>query len=173
MNEQVILGWKRLNRRITLSNAESLKVLRALIDAATEELRTIQNAMVETASVKTIAKSPAVIQRQAERKERAKMFLSLYDSFVINGRPIGDIYYHELAALVKERQAKIKTMFVELSLLNQLQKHGNPTKPTKIRDMVTVATLRSMIFKAQSEAEPAPAAQTKQRKKASSAAHPH
>lgn len=131
-----------------VATVEDIAALRYLIARASVLARAAEDAL-ERQRIKAKGKpSPKNEQRKkmqqhvtAMRKVAAKAALSLYETTMVLGRAIGDIWYTELQAM------RTESVFVA-SLCDQLLRHATPSADIQIRDMVNLATLEKMIAKA-------------------------
>lgn len=80
-------------------------------------------------------------QRLSKLARVGEIFETVYDSVLLGGRPVGDVWYHELHNM---RDASL----YDAELSRQLLAHARPNAPTQVRDMVSTAVLARMVEKA-------------------------
>jgi hypothetical protein len=129
---------------------EDVSALRYIIGEATQIMRAAEDAL-EAARPKrptTAPTSERAVSFQARRdaakalrKAAARAALTVYDTVLIQGRRIGDVWYSELEAL------RAESAFAA-SLCDQLMRHGRPSAPTRVRDLVSQETLAAMVERA-------------------------
>ena len=99
---------------------------------------------------KPTRRTPVAAALQKQRDDMAKAahqtVWTLFDTLHLGGRPIGEVWYHELEKL---RHAGL----FEAALVDFLLKHTVPTSPMRIRDMISEKALKNMVVQAEEAAK--------------------
>lgn len=78
-------------------------------------------------------------RRNKAAKAAAEIARSAFDEFLINGRQVGEIYYHELEEL---RSENLLAAYVADGLMKYV---APPTAPTRVRDMIAEKDFKSLL----------------------------
>jgi hypothetical protein len=154
-NRRLELAIRIVRGHARATTIDDIVALRFLIAEATEIMRAAEDAL-EAARPKrptTVPTSERALsfqeRRDAEkavRKVAVRAALTIYDTVMIQGRRVGDLWYSELEALRSESA-------FAASLCDQLIRHAKPSTDTRVRDMVSQETLAAMVERAKAEAE--------------------
>lgn len=93
-----------------------------------------------------IKRNKAIAKEHGRYREIGRMVVSLFDSVMLGGKAVGNVWYSELAAIRKAGT-------FEASLAHQILCHGSPSKDVKVRDMINEKTLLKMVAAAKEAAE--------------------
>jgi hypothetical protein len=145
---RIVRGYARA------TTIQDIVALRFLIAEATEIMRAAED-VIEAARPKRSATAPTSERalsfqerrdaKKAARKAAVRAALTVYDTVMIQGRRIGDVWYSELEAMRSEGA-------FAASLCDQLIRHAKPSTPTRVRDLVSQETLAAMVERAKAEA---------------------
>jgi len=137
-----------LGRDVQSATSEGIAALVYLIDLARILLRRAEDDLAKKVAPpkRYMTASPKIIARQRQREKAAAIALTLYDSVLIQNKSVGNLWYSELEAMRSESA-------FAASLADQLLRHGAPTVPTRVRDLVNQKTLALMVKKAKADAE--------------------
>jgi hypothetical protein len=153
-NRRLELAIRIVRGHAGATTIDDISALRFLIAEATEIMRAAEDAL-EAARPKRPTTAPTSKRalsfqerRDAEkavRKAAVRAALTVYDTVMIQGRRVGDLWYSELEALRSESA-------FAASLCDQLIRHATPSTPTRVRDLVSQGTLAAMVKRAKAEA---------------------